>query len=155
MSYTPLPSVTPNSANVANVTNVPNVINTVNLSLNNTIFTSTKVASIPVLKNSFLYLYINAESGPNSNISIIIPGLNSITLAGNYNGTLRLGSDFSGKIPFNTSQTVTIIFNVSQNEKINIKEISYNVNIPINYKTFLIIFLIVFFIFSNFLKQRK
>ena len=121
------------------------VINTVNLPLNNTVFTRTKVASIPVVKNSFLKLSLNITCGQKSSVNIIVPGLNPLTLSGDRNENIVIGSDFSGKIPFNITQTVTIIFNVAQNENIKVKYLYYDVNVPIDYKIFLIIFFIVYF----------
>jgi hypothetical protein len=123
----------------------PSVINTVNLPLTDTLFSTTKVASIPVVKNSFLKLSLNVKCGPTSTVNIIVPGLNPLTLTGNFSGNVVIGSDFSGKTPFNTTQTVTIIFNVNVNETINVKYLYYKVNVPMDYKIFLIIFLIVFF----------
>ena len=123
----------------------PSVINTVNLPLKNTVFSTTKVASIPVVKNSFLDLYVNINCGATSNVNVVLPGLNPLTLPGNYNGNIRIGSDFFGKTPFNSAQTVTIIFNVAQNQTINVKSLDYTVNVPIDYKSFLIIFFIVYF----------
>ena len=127
---------------------LPSVINTVNLPLTDTVFTTTKVASIPVIKKSFLKLHLDINCDPMSTVNIIVPGLNPLTLSGNYNGNVVIGSDFSGKIPFNTTQTVTIIFNVSQNETINVKCLYYNVNVPINFRNLILIFLIVYFIIN-------
>jgi len=117
------------------------VINTVTLPIFNKTFTSVNVASIPVLKNSFLDLSLDVEIGPNSNINIIIPGLSPLVLKDVVNKNLKLNN-----FPFNNSQTITIIFNVYQNETINVKQLNYKISENINYKCILIIFLIVYFI---------
>ena len=88
---------------------------------------------------------LNITCGPKSSVNIIVPGLNPLTLSGDRNENIVIGSDFSGKIPFNITQTVTIIFNVAQNETIKVKYLYYDVNVPIDYKIFLIIFFIVYF----------
>ena len=123
------------------MTTPASVINTVTLPIFNKSFAAINVASIPVLKNSFLKISLNAEIGPNSNISIITPGLSPLVFTGVVNKNFDIN-----KFPFDISQTITIIFNVYQNETINVNQLNYTIVENINYKCILIIFLIVYFI---------
>ena len=137
MNYTPSAS---NSTITQN-------INSILLPIKNNNFTGISIANISI-SNNFLDITINAIIGPNSSISIIKQGMTPINYNGNVNTTLHLGSDFFNKMPFNFNQNINIVLNAAPNETIIINELSYKINIPINYKQILLIFLIVFFILN-------
>ena len=134
MNYTP----------VAEQNNVVNLF----LPITNSEITGINIINIQVDNNNFLDVTLNAIIGPNSSISIIKPGINAINYNGDVNNILHLGSDISNKIPFRSIQNVNIVLNVAPNETIIINELSYKINVPINYKLILFIFLIIFFIIN-------
>ena len=134
MNYTP----------VAEQNNVVNLF----LPIINSKITGINIINIQVDNNNFLDVTLNAIIGPNSSISIIKPGINAINYNGDVNNILHLGSDISNKIPFRSIQNVNIVLNVAPNETIIINELSYKINVPINYKLILFIFLIIFFIIN-------
>jgi len=127
-------------------------INTINLPITNKSFTQgIYIATIPI-ENSFLDISLDATVGNNSSISIVKNGFNPENYIGNINTKIHLGSDISNKTPFIGKQTVTLIINVSQNERVFINNLNYKLpNKPVNFKTLGIIFLIVFFVLNIFM----
>ena len=123
------------------------VINVVSLPINNNTFTGINVATISI-SNSFLDISLKAICGNNSNITIIKPGATPITYNGVVNTNLKLGSDIYNKIPFIGKQTIIIIFNAVANESITINQLNFKGSVAIDYKKFLIIFLIVYFVLN-------
>jgi len=129
-------------------------VSTTSLPIFNQNFNSVVVASISVVKNSFLELYLNANIEKSSSINIIIPGLSPLNLKGNLDNVfLRIGSDINGTLPFNQAQTITIMFNCALNETINVKLLNYKLINVIDYKKIIIIFLIVYFFISFYFKK--
>jgi hypothetical protein len=120
-------------------------INVINLPIKKTVLNSTMVASIPVIKDNFVNINLNALIGATSSISIIREFNNVLSFSGKVNTNFKLGND---NLPFNRSQTVNILFSVSPGETITVEDFSYSTNTPINFRNLVLIFLIVYFMIN-------
>ena len=120
-------------------------LNLINLPINRLVLNSSSVASIPVVKNSFLDIKLSASIGSTSTINIIREFNDILYFSGKVNKNFRIGGDPTNKIPFTRNQTVNIIFNIGAGETITVENFSYNLNTPLNFKIIIFIFLIVYF----------
>ena len=137
---------TPVSSPVASAINN---VNTITLPIVNTIYKGLNVGNITV-ENNFVNIYLNANIGPNSSISIIKPGMNPIIYTGNINITLQLGSDLNNTQIFVGKQNIGIIINAAINETVNISNFNYKIPKPIDIKNIIILFLTIYFLINTF-----
>ena len=121
-------------------------LNLINLPISGAVLNSTMVASIPVIKDSFVHINLNASIGATSSINIIREFNNVLSFSGRVNTNFKLGND--DVLPFNRSQTVNVVFDISPGETITINNFSYSTRTPINFKNLILIFLIVYFVIN-------
>jgi len=127
------------------MSNTPVGLNLINLPINGAVLNSTMVASIPVIKDSFVHINLNASIGATSSINIIREFNSVLSFSGRVNKIFKLGND---DLPFNRSQTLNVVFNVSPGETITINNFSYSTRTPINFRNLILIFLIVYFMIN-------
>ena len=127
------------------MSNTPVGLNLINLPINGAVLNSTMVASIPVIKDSFVHINLNASIGATSSINIIREFNSVLSFSGRVNKFFKLGND---DLPFSRSQTLNVVFNVSPGETITVNNFSYSTRTPINFRNLILIFLIVYFMIN-------